>query len=556
MKKTFAFVMAVVMVALMLAGCGGTASSPEQPVNQTGAPTEAKPASTEPKVVTLATGGGWDSLCPLASTSYNADVAVNTIFENLFEAGGEGGYIGRLGESYEVTDDYTALVVHLRKDAVWHDGVPFDADDVIFSARLTTNGSYTSSRRLFFQQVEGCNASGIEESEGSAHVEKLDDYTVKFYYRQPLSLTAMLGNGVSSFFIMPEHLLKDVDPAKILEDDFWLNPIGTGPFTYESTVPGESLTVAAFDDYYLGRPKIDKLVVKVISSTNLVTSMMSHEVDVICGTVSAINDSDFEMAKMIDGYDVEALEGTSTQYLVLNNDTFTTPKIRRALAMMMDKETMVKAGCNGNAYPLATIFPDRHVYYDKDVEAEYGYTYDPDTAVEMLKEENFDFDRTYVACISDSPTRQAIMTVMQETWAKYGMKLEIQTLDTQTCIATIREGKCDFWMNGGASATVTGIPTWFLDWCTINEDGSLAPFNLAKVKDPTLMNQMRELISCVAEEDIQEAASAVQKTLLTDCNYVWTISPYINTAVSTRLVGIDKDQMLASTFNYSDWDIQ
>lgn len=553
MKKLISFLCVLAMICSMMAACGANSTEP-QTAGNTSVP--AGSTSNGEKVVTLATSGGWDSLCPLASTSNNADSAVNTIFENLFEADGQGGYIGRLGESYEVTDDYTALVVHLRQDAVWHDGEPFTADDVIFSAHLTTNGSFTSSRRLFFQQIEGCSSSGVEESEGSAHVEKIDDYTVKFYYRQPMSIHGMLGNGVSAFFIMPEHILKDADPATILENDFWVNPIGTGPFTYESTVPGESLTVAAFDDYYLGRPKFDKLVVKVISSANLLTSMMSGEVDLIPGTLSAINDSDFEMAKMIEGYNVESLEGTSTQFLVVNNDTFPTVKIRRALAMMMDKETMLNAGCNGNGTPCYSIFPARHVYCDNDVIAEYGYTYDPDAAYQMLVEEGFDFDRTYVACISDSPARQAIMTVMQATWAKYGMKLEIQTMDTQTCIATIREGNCDFWINGGASADVTGLPTWFLDWCTINDDGSFAPFNLAKVSDPTLMNLMKELISTVEEEKLQGVASEIQKAILTDCNYIWIISPFINTAISERLTGVDKTQMLAMTFNYCDWEVK
>ncbi len=536
MKKLFALMLAVMMVVSMFAAAA-----------------YADPAAS---VITLALPGGWDNLCPLASTSNNADTAVNTIFENLFEADGKGGYVGRLGESYEITDDNTALVVHLRQNAVWHDGEPFTADDVIFSVRLVTNGSYTTSRRLFFQQIEGCTPSGVEESAGSAHVEKIDDYTVKFFYRQPMSEIGMLGNPVSSFFIFPEHILKDADPATILENDFWVNPIGTGPFTYESTVPGESLTVAAFDDYYLGRPKFDKLVIKVVTTANLLTSMMSGEVDIISGSLAAISDADYEMASMIDGYTVESLEGTSNHFLVLNNETFNTPKIRKALAMMMDKETMLKAGANGNGYPICTMYPDRNIYFDPDVAKELGYSYDPDAAYQMLVEEGFDFDRTYVACINDLPIRQAIMTVMQATWAKYGMKLEIQTLDTQTCIATIREGGCDFWINGGASADITALNTSYLDWVSINEDGSYAPFNLARISDPTLMNLEKELIGAVEEEEIRRLTSELQRVILTDYNYIWIVSPNINTAISNRVTGIDKDQMLALTFNYCDWEVK
>lgn len=536
MRKTIALVATLVMVLSMF-----------------GAVTAL--ADTDPDaVVTLALPGPWDSLCPLASTSNNSDTACNTIFENLFEADGKGGWIGRLGESYEVTDDNMAMVVHLRQNAVWHDGEPFTADDVMFSVGLVTDGSYTTSRRLFFQQVEGCTTSGVEESEDSAHVEKIDDYTVKFYYRMPMSDAAMLA-PVSSFFILPEHCLKDADPATILENDFWVDPIGTGPFTYESTVPGESLTVAAFPDYYLGTPKFAKLVIKVVTTANLMTSMMSNEVDLITGSLSAIDDADYELASSIPNYTVESVEGTSQHFLVLNNETFNTPTIRKALAMMMDKEAMIQASAGGRGDVCYSWYTSHNIWYDQNVIDEYGYEFDPDTAYQMLVDEGFDFDRTYVACINELPVRQAIMTVMQETWAKYGMKLEIQTLDTQTCISTIREGGCDFWINGGASADVSNMQLTFIDWVTVNDDGSYAPFNLARISDPTLMHLVQDLSAAVTEEDIKAAASEIQKVWLTDYNYIGIISPNINTAISNRLQGVDKDQMLALTLNYCDWEV-
>lgn len=547
MKKVKRILAIALVCVLVFCSCGGQTSAPAA------SGSVAQPTGEE-TVVTLAMAGGWDSLCPLASTANYSDTVCNTIFENLFEADGKGGYIGRLGDSYEVTDDNRALVVHLREGAVWHDGEAFDADDVIFSSYLFTDGSYTTSRRLFFQGMEGCTSSGVEESEDSLRVEKLDDYTVKFYYSDPKSAAAMLA-PVSAFFVLPEHILKDVAPATILENDFWVSPIGTGPFTYESTIPGESLTVKAFDDYYLGRPKFDKLVIKVVTAANLVTSMMANEVDIIPGTLAAINDSDFEMAATIDGYDVQSLEGTSTQFLVVNSDTFPSAKVRKALAMMLDKETMIQAGCYGNGNLLYTMFPAKNIYYDQEVIDELGYTYDPDAAYEMLVEEGFDFDRTYTVCINDLAVRQSMMTVMQETWAKYGMKLEIKTLDTQTCISEIRDGNCDFWINGGASADVSNLNLTFIDWCTVNDDGSYAPFNLAKIDDPTLMNLVKELSAATDETELNRLTSEIQKVILTDFDYIYIISPNINTALNDRIKGIDMDQMLGLTFNYCDWEV-
>ena len=147
------------------------------------------------------------------------------------------------------------------------------------------------------------------------------------------------------------------------------------------------------------------------------------------------------------------------------------------------------------------------------------------------------------------------MTVMQETWAKYGMKLEIQTLDTQTCIATMREGGCDFWINGTSSADRTFLWTGFLDWVSIDADGNYAPFNLSKISDPKLMELAQGMTSAITEEDLLSVTSEIQKVLLTDYNYIFMITPNINCAVSNRLKGVDKDQMLAMTLNYCDWEV-
>ncbi len=568
MKKTRRMLALLMASMLVLGGCKGNSGTPSAGQSgsqnttaaESGGNNETKadgaPAGSGGEtVITLAMAGGWDSLCPLASTANYSDTVCNTIFENLFEADGKGDYIGRLGESYELADDNMSMIVHLRQGAVWHDGEPFDADDVMFSVGLVTDGSYTTSRRLFFQTVDGCSSSGVELSQDSAHVEKIDDYTVKFYYQRPMSAAAMLA-PVSSFFIMPEHILADADPAVILENDFWVAPVGTGPFTYESQIPGESLTVKAFDNYYLGRPKFDKLVIKVITPANLVTSMMAGEVDIIPGTLAAINDSDYEMASTIDGYTVQSLEGTSSQYLVVNNKTFPSVKVRQALAMLLDKEKMIQAGCYGNAKLLYTNYAEKNIYYDSAVVEELGYTFDPDTAYQMLVEEGFDFDRTYVACINDLAVRQSIMTVMQETWAKYGMKLEIKTLDTQTCISEIREGNCDFWINGGASADVSNLQLTFIDWCTVNEDGTYAPFNLAKIDDPTLMNLVQDLSGATEEDELRRLTSEIQRYILTNHNYIYIISPNINVAINNRVSGIDEDQMLGLTFNYCDWEVK
>lgn len=541
---------AITLAMASLAACGGGASS-----SSTASTTaETSAAATGNTTVTIAISSTWDSLCPLASTSNNADTATGLFFESLFMSNSDGTYDGLLAESYEMSEDHTQMTIHLRQNVLWHDGEPFDADDVIFSARLYTNGEYTSSRRLFFQLVEGCENSGIETSEDSAAVEKIDQYTVRITFKQPVSEIAAL-YPQNTFRILPEHLLSDVNPADILTDDFWTHPIGTGAFMYESDVPGESVTGVAFDDYYMGRPGCDRVVMRVINATNAVTAMMAGDVDIISPFCGSINDADLNTAMGLDGYTVESVPGTGSQFLVINNDVFSTPTIRKAIAMLLDKETMIQAAYQGRANDMQTMYSSASIWYDKDVIDELGYTFDPETAVQMLQDEGFDFDRTYTVAISDTPARQALMTVMQSTWAQYGLKLEIRTMDTQTCISEVREGNVDMWVNGGNGLDPTGLATSFLDWCLINDDGSYGAFNLARISDPTFMNLERQLNSAITDEDVQEVATEIQRLVLTDYNYVWLVSPYVNYAVSDRIQGMDMNKMYAGYFDYWNWTV-
>lgn len=548
-RRSFLTASASSTIALVLSACGGNSASTSSATASSG---EGSGDIDENAIITMPITGSWDGLCPLASTSWDGDTVCGMIFDPLFDSDGNGGFEGRLAEKFEISDDYTELTAYLHKNAKWHDGEPVTADDVIFTSRLTTKNSFTSSRRLFFQYMEGCDSTGVELSTDSVGVEKVDDYTVRFHYRQPTSLASMM-NDAHCFYILPEHLLKDADPATILENDFWVNPVGCGPFVFESNISGDTLTGAANKDYYLGAPRYSKLVIKSIPASNLITAMMSNEVDVIGGKMASINDTDYAMATSIEGYHVDSIEGTGTQFLVVNNQTFKTPKIRKALAMMLDKEKMIQAGCNGNGAPTYSMYTRTNEWVDQKVIDEYGYSFDPDTAYQMLKEEGFDFDRTYTVCISDTAVRQTMMTIMQETWAKYGMKLEIKTMDTPTCISTMREGGCDFWINGSNAANPRDIVASFINWTTVNDDGSFAPFNLAKVSDPTFMNLERELASCLTDEDTKRVTSEIQKLILTDYNYIWLISPFINTALSNRMQDVNMNLAMMGTFDYENW---
>ena len=87
-------------------------------------------------------------------------------------------------------------------------------------------------------------------------VEVIDRYTVKVTYKEVLS-PALASWGI---WMMPHHALTDKPSRSPLQR----KPIGTGPYKLESWKAGQSITLTAFHDYFEGRPKIEKVFIRVI----------------------------------------------------------------------------------------------------------------------------------------------------------------------------------------------------------------------------------------------------------------------------------------------------
>ena len=77
------------------------------------------------------------------------------------------------------------------------------------------------------QLVAGTDESGVELSNDSVEVEKIDDLTVKMNLKRPMT-DAIFFQQSQYFYIVPEHLLKDTTPETFMEADFWNSPIGNG----------------------------------------------------------------------------------------------------------------------------------------------------------------------------------------------------------------------------------------------------------------------------------------------------------------------------------------
>lgn len=165
-----------------------------------------------------------------------------------------------------ISADGKMITWHLRKDAKWSDGVPFDADDVVFSTNVVNNPKNNEVSRDGWDLI--------------TKIDEPDKYTVIYHLKKPYASfwPTFFGSAGANPCILPKHILGKL--PTINNAPYNNLPVGIGPFKYESWKRADSVTMVADPLYFRGRPKLDKVIYKIIPDRNtLITAMQTGEVD-------------------------------------------------------------------------------------------------------------------------------------------------------------------------------------------------------------------------------------------------------------------------------------
>jgi peptide/nickel transport system substrate-binding protein len=161
-----------------------------------------------------------------------------------------------LAESWEVAPDGLSVTLKLVKNAVFHDGKPVTSEDVAFSI-MTIKANHPFQTML----------AAVDK------VETPDPFTaiIKLSHPHPALLLAM---SPALMPILPKHIYGDGQEIKAHPAN--LKPVGSGPYRLTDYKQGEYYTLEKFDKFFIpGRPKLDKIVVKIVSDSN--AAMVSIE---------------------------------------------------------------------------------------------------------------------------------------------------------------------------------------------------------------------------------------------------------------------------------------
>ncbi|MDC7244467.1 MAG: ABC transporter substrate-binding protein [Sphaerochaetaceae bacterium] len=430
MRRAISIIMVVLLSATVLFA-GGTE--------------EKSPVSAEEKPVEQVYKEGWLSgggITPtfITTATHRLDITVN---EPLVAITWKGGLQPLIADSYEMQENGKTWILHIRDDAFWHDGTKVTSDDVIFSYNAYADPRVGSRWASKAASIKGYDEFRNGDADSLAGVTAIDDSTVKVELSQEMPLWMKIEQ--TYLVIFPNHILGDVEPEKLVSDEYWQHRIGTGPFKWAEYKQDQYIMLEKNEDYYLGEPKLDKLIYQMYSDASThVSGLLSGQIDTTAYETTIISPKDAVNLENNQDLDIFVMEKGSPSFLTVNHEKeWADVRLRQALRYAIDVETMLDAIYPG-AKPATTLLPQTWTHPD-DLN---DYAYNPEKAKELIKAAGWS-GRTvdFVYHYQDEQSRNLIVAI-QQYLDKVGIHIEPRKMDPAGLNALYLSGDFDMGLLG------------------------------------------------------------------------------------------------------------
>lgn len=423
----------------------------------------------------------------------------------------------------EYSPDYMVLTMGIRSGIRFHDGVELTAEDVAFTINVLANKRWTYYHG-FFTSVD--------------RAEAVDRYTVRIYFKQPDSQFVL--NSLTIVRIMPKHiwepLLRSMGDELAKYSPKPEELVGSGPFIFVERVPGQYIKFRVNEDYWLGRPCVDEILLIPITDVSIVIlGIQRGDLDAYTWGVEAAVVPTL-LANPNIGIHVYTSEvffhwGLNNQVWPLNISKF-----RLALHYAVDKATIVRdvmlgygiVGSPGVVAPFGSCAP----WYNPNVEKLVYY--DPRKAAQILDEIGFtdkDGDgwrdgprgepvviEIYSPTPGYDPIRARAAEIIKENLAKIpggGIKAVVYYYEWATLWPMIRDAKVMSWLLGSGWSPDIG---WLHFRFHSRPEGA---GNWARYSNPEVDKLIKELLATFDMEKRRELAWIIQEKIALE-------SPVIN----------------------------
>ena len=345
-----------------------------------------------------------------------------------------------LAESWSTPDNGATWIFKLRKGVKWHDGKPFTADDVVFSYNLYADPAAASIIANNLSDIKGYDDFRNGKAGSLAGVSKVDSHTVKIELNGPRPLWVELKQIY--FSILPKHLLGEVKPSEIARSPFWTqNRVGTGPFKWTKYVPDQYIEVVRNDDYFLGKPKVNRIVYRIFADIpGILNALAANEIDVMSYEGGGVPVSDIERMQKVPTLNVlPTVDAGLPTYLQFNfaQSFLKDPRVRQAMIYAIDRDKIIATVRKGTGKISNTMFP---ATWAQSPELN-PYKFDPAKARQLLKEAGWDSSRKvdFIYYYADQVNKDTV-TAIQAYLATVGVNIVPRLLNPAEIQTVYKDG--------------------------------------------------------------------------------------------------------------------
>ena len=489
--RLLSLLLATVMLLGLLAGCSSDGGE-KKSVTKGG----------DKDSIVIATSGETPSLSPTEHNAVAGDYMNQLTYSMLFRIDMDLKPQPHLVESYENVDEST-WHFKIKEGVKFHNGDTMTADDVVASLQWAQG----------FAEVNLYNKNFVS-------ISKVDDSTVEIKTDGP---DAMVLSNLC-------HHGNAIVPKKLIDEghDFNEDPVGSGPYKLVEWKRGDSLTFEAFDDYFLGAPKIKNMTWKIIpEGSSRTIALEAGEIDMII----EVEAMDGDRLKENSDLTVIDYNATNLTWLMLNNEVpgLDNQDVRHAINSAIDKESVVTVAYNGMATPALSQMP---MNFEGATE-ENADTYDVEKAKEWLEKSGVDPASVKFSIICSDDTKKRAAEVIQANLKEIGINCEIESMDLATYLSATAEGNYTAAIGGYSSDSLLGYVVGVYHSSSINAS------NKTRLNNPevdALIDKAKVTVDAAERKPIMEELSALLNEI---CSQAPIYQPISMRAFDARLQGVE-----------------
>ncbi|WP_054949993.1 oligopeptide ABC transporter substrate-binding protein [Numidum massiliense] len=377
----------VLSLSMVLAACGGNDAGDK------GGKAGDKKAAKDGGTVTYAVDNKFEGLFERGLYGSGTDSEIlDFTMDGLVNTDENLNYIPHIAEWD--TKDNKVYTFKFKKGVKWHNGEELTVEDWKYALEVIAHKDYDGPRYVNVETIAGAKDYHKGKAKKISGIKVINDYEIEITFDKARV------NNLENLWTYPmprKHYegiaVKDLSKSKQVRKE----PIGLGPFKVKKIVQGEYVELERFDDYWQGKPKLDKVIVKVIDPSLAVGSLKNGEVDIM-----KIRPDNIEELKGVD--QIEIKEGPSLSYsyvafklghwdkdaghAVMDNPKFQNKNLRQAMFYALDRQSIIDAYLAGKAKVINKPIPAVH-WIAADEKELTQYNYDPEKAKKLLAEAGY-----------------------------------------------------------------------------------------------------------------------------------------------------------------------